>query len=765
MSDEFVPDKSDDAFVPDEPPKTRAQRATENDDTPGDEDLKTPAQLRTFTPSPDLVGQFKQMGAELDARRNPVMSAVNVLGNAATFGAGPAISAAISHPTLGPEYDQARAANQAQLESDRKSVGGLGTAALETVGGLAPAMLAPELEGVNALSPVARGVAAGAGFGAAQGAGESLSRGDTANIGRNAAIGAVAGGATGGLFEGGMNRLGSHAGAQDEWLVHDILGGDAKTQANPTERKVLADDAADLQHTLANDPSLRRQISKARGGDPAELSKLLDATQGRLQAVIAPRDEHYANFDEESPQGGYRVGDMVDSVENRLKDFQRTGGAKERAALENVRDSLKKFEGNDHLIDPNSPQAKQFANANGITIDKVIGLKQKQLAEAMSPRTIKVQHPDDFPEDGHFYSGTQRLNALRNDTSLATSHGESTPYLEGRNGFIHHVDIEGANIADAGDTEEAAKSIGYEPDNRPGSPAYHYELADSKKVQRELINRGFDALSYEDVGPENRYTHDTVRLINPNVGKITHVRSVDTNGNLVSQGRIEARTIPPDESNIRSIQDEINNITSQYGVPTYNPDKIIPTSQARQVLTDLQGDVHDALGGYNERDAYKRARLVVKPIQDAFEAHLNTGDPEAVAQIRDMNRRYSALKNVESVVKQRLNKSTQQNLAVQRAPSSIRAMARNVGGVGGGALITATGHPVLGAAMVASGAAPEIARGADMALSRLISASKTPGYKGDIAGLVKDAITKGVPRSVAMQFAGSAVGGDIHGAL
>lgn len=596
MSDEFVPDKSDDAFVPDEPPKTRPQRATEDDDTPGDEDLKTPAQLRTFTPSPDLVGQFKQMGAELDARRNPVMSAVNVLGNAATFGAGPAISAAISHPTLGPEYDQARAANQAQLEADRKQVGGLGTAALETVGGLAPAMLAPELEGVNALSPVARGVATGAGFGAAQGAGESLSRGDTANIGKNAAIGAVAGGATGGLFEGGMNRLGTNAGGQDEWLVHDILGGDAKTQANPTERKVLADDAADLQHTLANDPSLRRQISKARGGDPAELSKLLDATQGRLQAVIAPRDEHYANFDEESPQGGYRVGDMVDSVETRLKDFQRTGGAKERAALENVRDSLKKFEGNDHVIDPTAEVTPGFSAV------KFIDAKKRELAGA----------------------------------------------------------------------DPAAK------------PA---------------------------------------------------------------------------------IQSDIDALTAQYGRQVYNPDKIIPTTQARQVLTDLQGDVHDALGGYNERAAYKRARLVVKPIQDAFEAHLNTGDPEAVAQIRDMNRRYSALKNVESVVKQRLNKSTQQNLAVQRAPSSIRAMARNVGGVGGGALIAATGHPVLGAAMVASGAAPEIARGADLALSRLISASKTPGYKGDIAGLVKDAITKGVPRSVAMQFAGSAVGGDIHGAL
>ena len=586
-----------------EPPAPHGASATANDDTAGDEDLATPASKRTFEPTPDLVGQFKRMGAQLDAQRSTPMAAVNVLGNAATFGAGPAISAAISHPTLGPEYDQARAANQAQLEADRKQVGGLGTAALETAGGVVPALVAPELEGLQGLSPVARGVATGAGFGAAQGVGESLSKGDTANIGKNAAIGAMAGGATGGLLEGALHRLPAVTGnGEDNWLVHDVLGGDAKTQANPTERKVLADDEADLKYTLGQDPSLRKQVSKARGGDPAELSKLLDQTQGRIQAVIAPRDEHYANFDEDSARGGYRVGDMVDSVESRLKDFQRTGGAKERVALENVRDSLKKFEGGDHLIDPNSPQAKQFADANGVTINQAIGGWRKLLSS---------------------------------------------------------------------ETDPAKRS---------------------------------------------------------------------------------------------AIQNQIDSAVQQYGTAAYNPDKIIPTSQARQVLTDLQGDVHDALGGYNERDAYKRAKLVVAPIRDAFESHLNTGDPELVGQIRDMNRKYSALKNIEAVVKQRLNKSTQQNLAVQRAPSSVRAMARNIGGVGGGALLAATGHPVLGAAMVGAGAAPQVMRGADMALSRLIAASKNPTMAGDLAGLAKDAILKGVPRSVAMQFAGSATGGEIHDA-
>lgn len=600
------PESSTDFLKPEAKNRPRPAResATANDETTGDEDLATPGSKRTFEATgTDLAGQFKRLGAELDAQRSTPSAAVNVFGNAATFGAGPAISAAGSKlvsllPGQAPvNYDQARQANQAQLEKDRAQVGGLGTAALETAGGVIPALVAPELEATQALSPVARGIAAGAGFGATQGLGESASKGDLAHAGRNMTEGAVAGGLTGGLLEGGLNRAAEHAATgEDSWLVHDILGGDIKTQANPTERKVLADDEADLKHTLASDPSLRRQINKSRGGDPGELQKLLDQTQGRLQAVISPREEHYANFDEESPQKGFRVGDLEEAVAARKKDFNKTGGGKERNALQSVIDELHQFEGNDHII---SPTATITTGLGDIPVTKVLRLKHQELGAEVDP--LKRQ----------------------------------------------------------------------------------------------------------------------------------------------------------------AIQGDIDTLMAQHGQQVYNPDKIIPTKDARDILTNLQGAVHDAMGGFNEKAAYKRARLVVAPIQDAFESHLNTGDPELVGQIRDMNRRYSALKNIEAVVKQRLNKASQQNLAVQKTPTSLRAAARGVTG-GSAALAFATGHPVMGAAMAAGAAAPEIARGADMALARLISASKSPTYKGDLAGLVRDAIQRGVPRSVALQFAGSTNGGEVH---
>ncbi len=594
-------DPSDTSFLKPEA-KNRARptaaSATANDETAGDEDL---APKRTFAATPNLADQFRQMGAQLDARRSAPAAAVNVLGNAAVFGAGPAITAAGSKvasllPGAAPvDYQQARAANQSQLEQDRRTLGGLGTATAETAGGLLPGLVAPEVKALQALKPVARGIAAGAGFGAAQGVGESASKGDLAHVGRNATIGALAGATTGGLLEGAMGKLAENArGGEDNWIVHDVLGSDVKTQANPTERKVLADDEADLKHTLGADPSLRRQINKARGGDPAELQKLLDQTQGRLQTVISLREELYEAHDAENPQGGFRVGDLEEAVKARKKDFEKTGGSKERNALQSVIDELHQFEGRDHIIDPNVEAAP------GVPAVKAIAIKNRQLAAETDP------------------------------------------------------------------------------------------------IKRHEIQSDIDAL------------------------------------------------------------------TAQHGQEVYNPDKIIPTKDARDILTNLQGAVHDAMGGLNEKAAYKRAKVVVQPISESFNSHLNTGDPELVGQIRDMNRRYSALKNIEAVVKQRLNKAGQQNSAIQKTPSSLRAFARNTGGLTGGAMLAAAGHPVAGAALAAGGAIPEMARGADMALSRLIAASKQPNYKGSLADLVKDAITKGVPRSVALQFGGSAVGGEIN---
>lgn len=557
---------------------------------------------RTFNNTgPDLVGQLQQIRAQVEAQPTTSQRLLNVGGNAMTFGAGPAIDAAATKlgslvPGAAPvDYNATRQANQEKLEADRAALGPVATMATETVGGLVPALVAPEVEAAQALSPVARGIATGGAYGATQALGETASHGDWENLGKNLAVGAGAGAATGGVLEGGANAVVARAAKNaakgtDDWLVTDILGNDAKTQATPTTRKVLAEDAADLAYTTSKDPTLRRSIDKARGGDPERLQALKQQIDDRLDNTFGPRASRYAALDEELPHGGARVGDFVDAVEEANKGNMRTGFKKERAALADAAQSLKQFEGAETVIDPN------------------------------------------------------------------------------------------AEIA-------------------PGLPASQFV----KAKEAEL-----------------------------------------------------ARTTDPGARS--TIEKDLAHLHQTYGQTVYNPNKIVPTEDMRTVLTRLQGEVRDAMGGLNEKQSYRRAREVVAPIWEAFNAHLNSGPPDLVSQIRDMNRRGSALLNMQDVVDQRLNRATQQNLAVQKAPSGIRATARRIGGAGGAAMLLATGQPKMAALMAGAAAAPELARGADRALTRLILAKKAGSVTAE---LISNAINQGVPRAVALGVAGSAT----HGAI
>lgn len=570
-----------------------------------DDDEPTPGQARKFETNPDLVGQFKQMRAQLNAQPTTTQRVLNVAGNAATFGAGPAIDAAASKlgslvPGAAPvDYSATRQGNQERLDADRAALGKPATIATEIAGGIIPALVAPEIKAAQTLAPVARGVATGGAFGATQALGETASHGDWDNLGKNLAIGAGAGAATGGVLEGVANKVVARAATNaakgtDNWLVADILGNDAKTQATPTTRKVLADDASDLAYTTAKDPTLRRAIDKARGGDPERLQALKDQIDERVANVFQPRASRYAALDEELPHGGARVGEFVDAVEEANKGNMRTGFKKERAALTEAAESLKQYEGAETVIDPKAEITP------GLSAQQFVKAKEAELARATDP---------------------------------------------------------------------GARST----------------------IEKDLA----------------------------------HIRQT-------------------------------------YGQTVYNPDKIIPTEDMRTVLTRLQGEVRDAMGGLNEKQSYRRAREVVAPVWQAFDAHLNSGPPDLVNQIKDMNRRGSALLNMQDVVDQRLNRATQQNLAVQKTPSGIRNIARSVGGAGGAAIALAAGQPKVAAMMAAGAVAPEVIRGADRALTRLILAKKAGSVTAE---LITDAINQGVPRAVALGVAGSATHGAIGGEL
>ncbi len=82
-------------------------------------------------------------------------------------------------------------------------------------------------------------------------------------------------------------------------------------------------------------------------------------------------------------------------------------------------------------------------------------------------------------------------------------------YLEGYAGRLYTLDITAAHIADEADIREAAEAAGVD------WHGYIYDLADQPAVRAALVDAGHDACRYEDVGPDNAYTHETIVILAP----------------------------------------------------------------------------------------------------------------------------------------------------------------------------------------------------------------------------------------------------------
>jgi hypothetical protein len=225
------------------------------------------------------------------------------------------------------------------------------------------------------------------------------------------------------------------------------------------------------------------------------------------------------------------VNDMREKAQSELADvYKQSPAAREKAAAE--LSNLK----------ANAAQARAAATdmRKGVSAQKPVG------ASAIESPPSQA---DNYSDTGLYYSGTQKLESLRGDTSLAQEAEHSIPYLEGQKGFIHKVELsKAANIADESDIKAAADRIGYEPDNKPGSPAHLYELADSKRVQKALLDDGFDGMKYSDVGPNNEYEHDTTRIINPKAAKILSSREVSAEGDISEPRRPSNVSDPYEEA-------------------------------------------------------------------------------------------------------------------------------------------------------------------------------------------------------------------------
>ncbi len=109
--------------------------------------------------------------------------------------------------------------------------------------------------------------------------------------------------------------------------------------------------------------------------------------------------------------------------------------------------------------------------------------------------------PDLILDDEELYEGL----CATPDKSAAQSYGEAAGLVC----RIYEVELaEGVRVADVSDLEDAAAELEIET-----LGGYTYELADDEDIRALLEARGFGAVAYPDVAPDNAFEHETVRAL------------------------------------------------------------------------------------------------------------------------------------------------------------------------------------------------------------------------------------------------------------
>lgn len=108
----------------------------------------------------------------------------------------------------------------------------------------------------------------------------------------------------------------------------------------------------------------------------------------------------------------------------------------------------------------------------------------------------------------YYHASPDELDEFIDYTSLAYNSEDALGYLQGRPGYLYHVRVKpDLKIADEDDIQAAADAL---DDPILNQEDFVFTLADDWKVRDALVEAGFEAMAYEDVGPDNEYEHDTL---------------------------------------------------------------------------------------------------------------------------------------------------------------------------------------------------------------------------------------------------------------
>jgi hypothetical protein len=209
---------------------------------------------------------------------------------------------------------------------------------------------------------------------------------------------------------------------------------------------------------------------------------------------------------------------------------------------------------------------------------------------------------------------------------------------------------------------------------------------------------------------------------------------------------------------------EIARIRTEATTSEYDPKTVVPAQVMRQHLTSVQGTASQTMGALNEMERFKAAKKVERPFTDFWQNHLDEASkvsPAAadnVKAIRAYDTDYSAYKNIQNVVDNRIQKATTNAMAGMRPAFGIRGAIHQLtgGGPAGVAAAIALGHPAVAAGLGLTTVLPSAKRATDKALAALLSRAASGSVP---AKIVEQAIASGIPRALALRIASSAANG------
>jgi len=119
-----------------------------------------------------------------------------------------------------------------------------------------------------------------------------------------------------------------------------------------------------------------------------------------------------------------------------------------------------------------------------------------------------------------YHAALSPLSTIRAGLCVAPESAASLCYLQGRAGYLHTLEMGEADVADESTLRAVARDLGHRDD-------YAFESADRDDVRAALVEAGWDAVSYQDVSPDNGREHATILVLVPGVVTVVEVESVE----------------------------------------------------------------------------------------------------------------------------------------------------------------------------------------------------------------------------------------------